>query len=160
MNLEINFTVFWAVFSLRVGAEMWIWHLEFFSICCLPPIFFCKATCFHSWMPDGVARSLFFPPFLQNTESCAMWKVWPTRDRAGGTRGPHKGLNLPKRFTNLSVLDSSGPQNEKRLSYRKQKSCLGSKLNFVFYTCLPHYNLSGRQKRQASLCSDFTEMLE
>ena len=55
--------------------------------------------------------------------------------------GPHKGINLPKRFTNLSVLDSSGPQNEKRLSYRKQKSCLGSKLNFVFYTCLPHFTL-------------------
>ena len=39
INLEINFTVFWEVFLLRVGAEMWIWHLEFFSICCLPPIF-------------------------------------------------------------------------------------------------------------------------
>ena len=53
----------------------------------------------------------------------------------------HTGLNLPKRFTNLRVLDSSSPQNEKRLSYRKQKSCLGSKLNFVFYTCLPHFTL-------------------
>ena len=54
---------------------------------------------------------------------------------------PHTGLNLPKRFTNLRVLDSSGPQNEKRLSYRKQKKLLGSKLNFVFYTCLLHFTL-------------------
>ena len=53
----------------------------------------------------------------------------------------HKGQNSPKRFTNLHVTDSSSPQNEKLLSYRKQKSCLGSKLNFVFYTCLPHFTL-------------------
>ena len=33
----------------------------------------------------------------------------------------HKGLNLPKRFTNLGILDSSNPQNEKGLPYRKQK---------------------------------------
>ena len=36
--------------------------------------------------------------------------------------GPaHKGLNLPKRFINLHISDSSSLQNEKRLSYRKQK---------------------------------------
>ena len=33
--------------------------------------------------------------------------------------------DLPKRFTNLRVMDSSGPQNEKQLSYRKQKKLLG-----------------------------------
>ena len=58
-----------------------------------------------------------------------------------GTGTAHTGLNLPKRFTNPRVLDSSGPQNEKGLSYRKQKSCLGSNLNFAFYTCLPHFTL-------------------
>ena len=75
----------------------------------------------------------------------------------------HKGLNLLKRFTNLRVLDSSRPQNEKRLSYRKQKSYLGSKVNFVFFSCLPHFtfgltNLVGiRKVRQVY---DFTERLE
>ena len=44
---------------------------------------------------------------------------------------PHTGINLLKRFTSLRVSDSSNPQNEKRLSYGKQKKMLynpGSRL--------------------------------
>ena len=73
-----------------------------------------------------------------NAELCRNMARMPEPGELGVS---HTGLNLPKRFTNLRVLDSSSPQNEKRLSYRKQKSCLGSKLNFVFYTCLPHFTL-------------------
>ena len=72
----------------------------------------------------------------------------------------HKGLNSPKRFTNLGVTGSSSPQNEKLLSYRKQKSCLGYNLNFAF---LPHFTLRQFQltsEKSTCLCSDFTEMLE
>ena len=61
--------------------------------------------------------------------------------RSRGAGGPYKGLNSPKMFKNLNVSSSSGPQNEKWLLYRKQKSCLGCKLSFVFYTCLPHFTL-------------------
>ena len=61
--------------------------------------------------------------------------------RTCNSRESQKGLNSPKRFTNLGVSDSRCPQNEKRLSYRKQKSCLGSKLIFVFHSCLLRFHL-------------------
>ena len=79
---------------------------------------------------------------------------------AATAAAPHKGLNLPKRFTNLHILDSSGPQIEKRFLYRKKIGCLVSKLNFVIDTCHLHFTLGLTILVEASLCSDFTEMLE
>ena len=44
----------------------------------------------------------------------------------------HKGLNLPKKFTNLHISDFSGPQNEKQLSYiKKVAKDLGLILYFI-----------------------------
>ena len=58
-----------------------------------------------------------------------------------GTRDGTQRAKFTKKVHKPAVMDSSSPQNEKLLLYRKQKSCLGSKLNFVFYTCLPHFTL-------------------
>ena len=84
--------------------------------------------------------------------------------RSRGAGGPYKGLNSPKMFKNLNVSASSGPQNEKWLLYRKQKSCLGCKLSFVFYTCLPHFTLGltilGVVEKSGKSMLWFTEMLE
>ena len=62
---------------------------------------------------------------------------------------PHKGLNLTKRFTNLHISDSSSPQNEKRLSYRKQKSYLGSNMNFfiLYMSSAFHFGTSEKSDK-------------
>ena len=74
---------------------------------------------------------------------------------------PHKGLKLPKRFIN-HTLDSRRCQGEKRRSCIKRKRKIGIKLKFcIFYMSslfhLRTHNLSRRQKKHATLCSEVCE---
>ena len=80
------------------------------------------------------------------------WQITP------GCGAPHKGLNLPKRFTNLP-LGSSGCLGEKRRSCIKRKKKLGIQLKFCIFYISSHFypkthNLSQHQNKQATLCSD------
>ena len=77
---------------------------------------------------------------------------------------PHKGLKLPKRFTNLP-FDFSGYPGEKGRACVRGKKILRIQLEFcIFYMfSLFHpgtYNLSRCQKIQATLCSNFGEVCE
>ena len=76
----------------------------------------------------------------------------------------HKGLKLPKRFTNLP-FNFSGYPGEKGRACIKRKKLLRIQLEFfIFYMfSLFHpgtHNLSRCQKIQATLCSDFGEVCE
>ena len=77
----------------------------------------------------------------------SLWLITTRRSLAGLM--PHRGINLPKRFTNLHILDSSSPQNEKRLSYRKQKSYLGSNMNFfiLYMSSAFHFGTSEKSDK-------------
>ena len=70
--------------------------------------------------------------------------LWPACQSPQGYGLPHTWLTSMKRFTNLNLDYASrtlAVPKMKSYFHTENKKCLGSKLNFVFYTCLPNITL-------------------
>ena len=96
---------------------------------------------------------------VENSALCSSWP-WPKKRRH---LHPFVLLLMPH-ATQRVKFAKNVHKMKSDFHTENKKSCLGSKLNFVFYTCLPHFTLGLtilvdiRKVRQ--VCSDFTEMLE